>query len=111
MTIDVTAKLDDVKIIPSNEIEEIAQNVRMIISTAKFSVPMDRGFGINAELLDLPLNVAQTRLSSEIATAIREQEPRAKLQQVVYSGKPDDGQLIVTARIEIVEKNLREGGD
>ncbi len=100
MTIDVTNRAQEIKIMPSTELEEIAQNVRQIISTPKYSVPMDRAFGVDATLLDLPQNVAQAKLSAEIAKAIREQEPRAKLKSARYSGDLD-GKLIVTATIEI----------
>lgn len=109
MTLDITADLRDVKIMPATEIEEIAQNVQMILATQKFTVPMDRSFGINAALLDQPIAASQARLSAEIATAIREQEPRARVQRVIYAGNPADGQLKVTVRVEIVEKLLRGG--
>lgn len=109
MTLDITADLRDVKIMPSTEIEEIAQNVQMILATQKFSVPMDRDFGVSANLLDSPIAATQARLTAEIATAIREQEPRARVQRVIYAGNPANGQLKVTVRIEIVEKRLRGG--
>ena len=32
--------------------EEVMQNVRMIISTIKYSVPMDREFGIDGAVVD-----------------------------------------------------------
>lgn len=108
MTIDVTAAtLSDVKIMPATELEEIAQNVAMILATEKFSVPLDRTFGVDANLIDLPINAAQAKLTAEIATAIREQEPRARVKKCFFSGDVDDGQLIATVRIEVVEKNLR----
>ena len=109
MTIDITADLRDVKIMPSTELEEIAQNVQMILATQKFSVPMDRAFGLNAAMLDAPIAASQARLTAEIAASIREQEPRARVQQVFYSGNTADGQLKVTVRIEVVEKRLRGG--
>ena len=110
MILDVSADLSAVKIIPSTELEEIIQNVQMILATQKFTVPMDREFGINAALLDQPIAATQARLSAEIATAIREQEPRARVQKVFYNGDDAvDGKLKVSVRIEIVEKNLRGG--
>ncbi len=107
MTLDITIDPRDIKIMPATELEEIAQNVQMIITTLKTTVPMDRDFGINSARVDDPIATAQAKLSAEIATAIRTQEPRARLSKVFYSGSPHDGQLIITARIEIVEKNLR----
>lgn len=109
MTIDVDGRETDWAIMPANELEEVAQNVRMIIATARHSVPMDRAFGVDAKLIDEPINRAQAKLTAEIATAIREQEPRARLQKVFYFGDATDGVLGIRARIEIVEKNLRGG--
>ena len=109
MILDITADLRDVAIMPTSELEEIAQNVQMIIATVKGSVPLDRSFGIEAGKLDAPIARAQAKLSAEIASAVREQEPRARVQKVFYSGDPNDGQLIATVRIEVVEKNLRGG--
>lgn len=107
MTLDITINPRDLKIMPTTELEEIAQNVQMIISTLKGSVPIDREFGINVTMLDYPIATAQAKLSAEIAMAVRTQEPRARVQKVFYDGDPNDGQLIIRARIEIVEKNLR----
>ena len=103
-----SAALSDVKIMPATELDEIAQNVAMILATEKFSVPLDRTFGIDAKLVDLPISTAQAKMSAEIATAIREQEPRAKLQKVIFKGN-DDGQLVMSVRITIDESKLRGG--
>ena len=46
---------------PSNEVEEILQNVRTICTTAKFSVPMDRALGIDGSLIDEPVNTVRGR--------------------------------------------------
>lgn len=107
MTLDVKVNSRNWNVMPTTELEEIAQNVQMIISTLKGSVPMDRAFGIDPARVDDPISVAQAKLSAEIAAAIREQEPRARVQKVFYSGDPNDGQLLITARIAIVEKRLR----
>lgn len=107
MTLDVVVDSRDWHIMPRSEVEEIAQNVQMIISTLKGSCPLDRNFGIDPARVDDPINVAQAKLSAEIATAIKTQEPRARVQRIFYSGDPNDGQLLITARIEIVEKLMR----
>lgn len=38
--------LKKINLAPENTVEEVLQNVAMIISTPKFSVPLDRGFGM-----------------------------------------------------------------
>lgn len=94
-------------LMPSTETAEVLQNVRMILATVKGSVPMDRSFGIAGNLLDEPISATQARMTAAIAKAVREQEPRARVQQVLFDGEMSDGQLKLTVRIEIVEANLR----
>ena len=42
MIYEVTNLQKSVKIYPESELEEIAQNIRTILLTPKFSVPLDR---------------------------------------------------------------------
>ncbi|MDL2280313.1 GPW/gp25 family protein [Selenomonadales bacterium OttesenSCG-928-I06] len=99
--IDITATLEGVDFYPSNIYTEIIQNVKTILTTTKFSVPLDRDFGIDASLLDSPLPVAQARLTAEIFDAIQKYEPRAKVKKVFYAGDPIEGKLIPTVRVVI----------
>ena len=91
---------------PETEEEEILQNVLMIILTEKYSVPMDREFGIDGSILDAPIN-HQAQLTASIAMAIRQFEPRARLKKVNFAGDMPQGELIPSVVIEIVEKNMR----
>ena len=109
MTLDITITPGNWNLMPATELEEIAQNVQLIISTRKFSVPMDRGFGIDANALDLPIGAAQAKLTAEITGAVAEQEPRARVKKISYGGNAEDGQLNMRVTIDIVEKNLRGG--
>lgn len=94
-------------LMPSTETAEVLQNVRMILATVAGSVPMDRAFGIDGTLLDEPISRTQARLTAAIAKAVREQEPRARVQQVLFDGSFEDGQLKLTVVVEIVESRLR----
>ena len=107
MEIDVTATLDRIEFAPSNAVSEILQNIRMILSTPKYSVPLDRDFGVNATMLDEPLPVAQARLTAEIIAAIERWEPRAQVTKVSYAdtttGDANDGVLRPRVRVRIIE--------
>ena len=54
MQIDVSARLEGIDFAPKDILTEIIQNVRTIISTTQFSVPLDRRFGIDGTVIDLP---------------------------------------------------------
>ena len=49
--------------------EEVLQNVAIIVSTPKFSVPLDRGLGLAQRFIDKPIQVAQSILISEVLDA------------------------------------------
>lgn len=85
---------------PASKAVEILQNLRTIISTTKYSVPLDRDFGISAESLDKPMAVAQAQLQSEIIMAIKTYEPRASVTGISFTGT-DDGQLIPKVQVTI----------
>lgn len=82
-------KPQEINFAPVNEVQEILQNVRTILTTYKFSVPLDREFGISAIFLDEAQTRATAILSSEIAEAINLYEPRAKLREINFTGNSD----------------------
>lgn len=101
MTYDVLAKpVQGIDFAPASEAAEILQNLRTIITTTKYSVPLNRDFGFNAEMLDKPMNVAQAQLQSEIIMAIKLYEPRVTVTGISFSGT-DDGQLIPKVQVMI----------
>ena len=100
MIYEVTTNTSDWKIYPSTELEEIAQNILMIILTPKYSVPLDRAFGIDYTLLDAPINNSQALMTAEIVQAVNTFEPRAKVHEVIYNSS-DLAKLDVTVRFSI----------
>lgn len=88
---------------PASEIEEIIQNVRTIMTTPVYSVPLDRMFGLNPEMVDLPLPVAQARLTAEIVAKVEKFEPRVSVTKVTFAGDGIDGRLEPTVSLRIKE--------
>lgn len=74
---------------PASEYAEIMQNLTTIISTPRFSVPLDRDFGIDADYVDDPVNVAKAKASSAIVQAIRKYESRVTVQSIDFEGEID----------------------
>lgn len=101
MQLDITTERKDIDFAPKNELEEVAQNVRTVLTTMKKTVPMDREFGVNGELIDLPVAAAQARMTAEIVDAVHRYEPRARVVSVGYEGSEQDGELQAKVRIEI----------
>lgn len=83
---------------PKTTAEEIVQNVRTILTTIKYEIPLDREFGIDGSPVDLPMPQAQALLTNEIIRQIRRYEPRAVIKSITFTGELD-GRL--TPRVEV----------
>ena len=86
MPYQVTGEIDRawVNFAPAGIVEEVLQNVRTLITTAKYSVPLDRNLGIDAAFLDRPAPDAMARLSVRISEEIQRYEPRAKVKVIEF---------------------------
>lgn len=114
MQVDVSARLEDIDFAPKDVLTEIIQNVRTIISTTQFSVPLDRRFGIDGTVIDLPLPVAMARISAEVIRAITEYEPRCRVVSVDFesteTADAEEGQLLPKVSIAIKDEWLESVG-
>ena len=99
--IDVTAELEGVSFAPGNELEEILQNVRTILTTMKGSVPLDRDFGLDGSVLDRPVSALRAILTTNIIEAVEKYEPRVKVKEVNFAGDAEEGIVIPTVRVVI----------
>lgn len=95
---------DPIDFFPETERAEILQNVRTILGTLFFSVPLDRDFGVSGKFIDKPLPVAQSLMIAEVIEAVEEYEPRAKVESVELEQTADDamnGRLIPRVYVSI----------
>jgi phage baseplate assembly protein W len=91
---------------PSGVVEEVLQNVRTLITTIKYTVPLDRELGIDAAFIDRPAPDAMARLRVQIVEEIARYEPRAKIEIIEFRRHEDEalaGTFYPVARIEIIE--------
>ena len=82
-------------------VKEVIQNVKTLLCTKKFSVPLDRDVGLDFTALDMPYLKAQAAIRSEIILAIRQFEPRAKIVRVSFDGDPVGGRLTPKVVIDV----------
>lgn len=99
--IDVTSTLDGIELFPKDELTEILQNVRTIITTVKGTVPLDRDFGVDASIIDMPLTVARPLIIKEVKEAIERYEPRAKFIEMMWNGNYGEGIMTPTVKVAI----------
>lgn len=79
---EVTYHPNQINFRPSSEIEEIYQNINTIIGTAKFSVPLNRAFGLSQSFIDTPMPDFHPAYVAEIFDAVEEFEPRVIVEEV-----------------------------
>jgi hypothetical protein len=80
-------------------VKEIVQNVKYIVLTDYYSVPLDREFGFNAVMVDKPIPVAELVISQEVAMKIALYEPRCVFEEVNFTGDGMEGKLIPEIKI------------
>lgn len=85
---------------PSSVVEEILQNVNTIVSTVIYSVPLNRGFGVDASFVDEPTPVVKARLIAEVSEKVERYEPRILVEEIIINANLD-GQLIPTLKFSI----------
>lgn len=90
-----------INLAPKTTTEEILQNLTMLLSTPKYTVPLDRDFGLSQRFIDKPAPaVAEALFVSEILDAIEKYEPRVKVESVTFEQGDTPGMLI--PRVEVV---------
>lgn len=101
MQYEVSVKAPEIiDIAPKNDVNEILQNVRTILATTKGTIPLDREFGIDGSVIDMPTMQAQAYLTNEIFQAIRRYEPRVSIDNITFDGEIS-GKLILKVVITI----------
>lgn len=99
--IDVTASLEQIEIFPDNEQLEVIQNVKTILTTMQGTVPLDRDFGIDSEVIDKPVNVIRPLIVKEVKEKLAKYEPRVKFISMFWDGTGSEGRIVPTVRVAI----------
>lgn len=92
---------------PVSLAEEIAQNIRTILTTPLGSAPLARNIGLDYSIVDEPEQIVRARLMGEIMTAVAEQESRAVITEVAFPGDIRDaltGRLQAVVRFSLAEE-------
>ena len=84
-------------------VASVLQNIAVILSTPKGTVPGSRELGIDiSDILDRPENVAQPMLCAAIKEAIERFEPRATYMGTTFkSSKDNPGTMLPVVEVSI----------
>lgn len=84
-TITITAGLPQTfDFIENDTLRSVAQNIALIASTKKGTIPFYREFGIPMAFIDKPMTVARTMMISELTEAVDLFEPRAEIKNITF---------------------------
>lgn len=96
------ADADKITLNEGDTVRSVLQNIKIILSTKKLSVPLYREFGVDMAFVDKPMPVAQALMIVEIKDAIARWEPRAELVSVEFQiDESTPGKLIPVVEVEI----------
>ena len=86
----------------NNTVKSILQNIALLISTKKGTVPMYRNFGLPMNFIGRPFLAAETIAAQEISDAISTFEKRATLHNVKLEGDISEfGKIKITVEVDI----------
>jgi hypothetical protein len=86
----------------TDTVKSVSQNIAIILSTQRGTVPMYRNFGLPMQFVDKPLPVAISMMVAEVTEALSEFEPRATIISISHEIDPEiPGRIIPTVEVEI----------
>lgn len=97
-------------VIGARGISALLQNVRIIVLTTVYSIPLDRAFAHKAEMVDSPAPVITTRMTADLIEAIEKYEPRIRVEKLVFEKAAHGRGVLMEGRLTPrVTFSLREG--
>lgn len=100
---------DGAYIIGATGMTAICQNLRVILATLTFSVPLDRAFAHAGRLIDSPAPNDAARLAVDLVEAIERYEPRIRVEKLEFAYVDRKDQLMEGQLTPKVTFSLREG--
>jgi hypothetical protein len=85
---------------PNSVIEEVLQNIQMIITTVRGTVPLDRNFGVSDKFVDRPVPAVNALVRADVFNAIETYESRAEVVEI-FLDYDESGKLTTKIEVEI----------
>ena len=99
---------DSPLVIGATGLDAIRQNLRIIVLTSAFSVPLDRAFAVQDSAIDAPDPYKSARIIGEIISLIEKYEPRVAVESVNFR-ELTSSQRMTGLVCPIIKFSLREG--
>ena len=105
LTIDGAAPL----VIGATGMEAILQNIRIIVLTMAYSVPLDRAFAHAGGFIDSPSPAVTARLVAALVDAIEAREPRVVVDGIDLLENSDAAGLMEGRLVPRIRFHLKDG--
>ncbi len=99
---------DSPLIIGATGMDSVRQCLRTIIRTLTYSVPLDRGFANDGQMIDSPAPKKTAQLAAELIDAIEMYEPRVTVESITFETLTEEQHMQGIVR-PVVRFSLREG--
>jgi phage baseplate assembly protein W len=100
-----TKNMEGITLNETDTVKSVLQNIKIILMTRQFSVPLYRNFGLPMQFLDRPMAAAKPLLIAEIKDAISEYEPRATVLNITLETDLNaPGKLHATVEVDIKDE-------
>ena len=93
----------ELEVSPGSTEAEIIQNIRVLLSSCKYEIPLARGMGLDTEYLHKPQPVAESLLYQTIMDTVEEYEPGAEITSIDFEEDAESGAIIPIVEVEINE--------
>ncbi len=88
-----------------SETEDLYKQLNNLLSTRKGTIPINRDFGIDWNVLSQPLDEAESSFVVELMEQIEAYIPELKASEIEFAVEPENGKIIPTITIERSEQN------
>lgn len=79
----------------------VLQRLRVLLTTTRGSVPLDRGFGLDPDLLDQPGRRLAALVRADVLDQVQRYIPEASVTRIDVAPTGADGRLVVSLTVEI----------
>ena len=83
--------------------EDVMRCLSVLFGTRIGEQALNRDFGLNWDMLDMPIEAAKALLENEIVTKTRKYEPRAEVVQIIWNGDAASGNIKPKVVVNVVE--------
>ena len=91
--------------------EDILMCLQHLYSTKTGERPLDREFGLDADIIGKPLDVAQNEYAVEVIEKTERYEPRVEVEEVEFVYNENEGVMFPKIKLVLAEDEEEDDGD